>query len=227
MTVDQVKIHHEGGGQPNDVPKDGYSGWIGATGWQLVRPPWEDWSTKNLNHVVMGVCFSGQRESGIQGDPAHPVTDQELVWLNELCNEARRRGWITNIVQVTPHDNLFGSATVCPGTTVYARWVEVVNNCQIVYVPVPAPEDDDMESYAYPHGHTPSRFAGAVIDRANNRVTLYNGAKIDQPTVANTYWGAPNPNKILTSYDGRNALPPFSGFVVVTADTDEYRLAWV
>lgn len=222
--VSVVKIHHEGGGLPHDDPgvagTKGYSIWIGPTRYTMLRPPWTDFSTLNLNHVVLGVCYSGQRQDGIPGDPPHPVTDAELALTRDALANARSRGYVVDQPQVSPHDNLAGSATQCPGTKVYDRWHEIDAACRAVFIPPPAPEDDDMESYPYPHPTSPTKFSGAVIDRANKRVTLYGGAKIDQPTVAATYWGAPNPNPILTSYAEAN------GFCVVTADADEYHLHW-
>lgn len=205
---------------PNDIPKDGYSVWIGRTGFRLVRPPWEDTSTLNLNHVVMGVCFSGQRQDGIPGEPAFPVTDEELGWVRDACSEARRLGWLSPLTpEVTPHDNLAGSATVCPGTRVYARWHDVYQACLVSEVPAPAPEDD-MEFYPAPKNPHVNKLFGALIDLSNSRVVLYGGAKIDQDTIAGTFWGPPNPNKILTSY------AESGGFAVATSDSDLYHLHW-
>lgn len=218
--VDIVKIHHEGAGAPNDIPKDGYSGWIGKTGWQLVHPPWEDTSTLNLNGVVLGVCFSGQRQQNVPNSPSFPVTDREIEWLRELVDEARRRGWVTNTPEVSPHNNLAGSATVCPGTNVYARWRDVVSACMVVTVPSPPAKDDDTMGYTYPHLADLNRFSGAVVDRSNGRVTLYGNAKIDQPTLG-PFWGPPNSTGILTSY------PESNGFCVVCNDSAEYHLHWV
>lgn len=224
MTVSRIKIHHEGGGSPHDDPgvsgTKGYSIWIGPSRYTLLRPPWQDFATLNLNHVVMSCCFSGQRHAGIAGDPPHPVTDQEIGLLRAAVEDARRRGWVTNSPEVSPHDNLFGSATACPGSETYARWPQIVNACYVNTIPPPAPEDDDMEFYPYPHPKDPNKLCGALIDRANNRVTLYGGAKIDQPTVAGVFWGAPNPNHILTTYVETN------GFAVATADSDLYHLQW-
>jgi hypothetical protein len=225
MAVNIVKIHHEGGGNPHDDPGHsgtmGYSIWIGPSRYTLLRPPWQDFATLNLNHVVMSCCFSGQRHAGISGDPAHPITDTEIGLLRAAVEDARRKGWVTNTPAVSPHDNLFGSATACPGSEAYARWVDIVNACYVNTIPPPAPEDDDMESYRYPHPADPNKFSGAVIDRANKRVQLYGNAKINQPTVAGVFWGTPNPNGILTSYAEPN------GFCVVTTDSDEYHLSWV
>lgn len=233
--VNTIKIHHEGGGRPHDDPGHagtmGYGIWIGPSpgSFTMLRPPWEDFATLNLNHVVMSVCYSGQRHdtrNALQRflrwrNPAYPITDIEITNTRLAVEEARRRGWVTNTPAVSPHDNLFGSATACPGSETYARWVDVVNACYVNTIPVPAPEDDDMEFYPYPNPKDPNKLSGALIDRANNRVTLYGGAKIDQETVAGVFWGAPNPNKILTTFGEKN------GFAVATSDSDLYHLHWV
>lgn len=229
MTVDVVKIHHEGAGVPHDDAGNagatgGYSIWIGPSRYTLLRPPWEDWSTLNLNHVVMGCCFSGQRQDGIPGDPSHPITDTELSLLHAAFLDAHSRGWVTSTPQVSPHDNLAGSATVCPGTQTYDRWVQVVAACAVDTVPVPAPEDDDMLSFEHPNAPDKFKFYGVVIDRVNKRATLYNGAKVEEPMFAGVFLGVNDNNDWLTA--GAHSDGTLGGFYIATSDTDKFYFHW-
>lgn len=212
LPVNVVKIHHEGAGVPNDVPKNGYSVWIGPAGPQLVRAPTQDWSTLNLNGVVLGVCFSGQRQDGIAGDPAHPVTDAEIVAVASACAQARARGWITAVPVVSPHDNLSGSATVCPGSQVYARWNEIV---AAVECGAPAPKTEaNLLSFPAPNPPDPNRFHGVAVDLDKRAIVpTQPGITVEPLTINN-----PNPWNGGYAFDG--------GFAIWTADTDLYHFHW-
>lgn len=142
----KVVQHHEGSGKPRDgVELPFYSYVIGATEWHmrsdLVNPaapkPGGDTSTQNFNRLVIGVCLTGNRQTGIPGNPAYPITDFDIWAMQEIAIDARIKGWLVNNPDVEPHKKMPGSNTECPGDLTIARWPDIVNAYQFV-----VPEDD-------------------------------------------------------------------------------------
>jgi hypothetical protein len=117
--VSRVTIHHEGDGVPRvvNLAYAGYSAAVFPETHSLWRPPWTSWGTYHYNHVSLDVVLTGNRM-------VYPVTDDELVQLGKLCDEARGMGWIVDAPDVFPHRQSFNTA--CPGDLVIARWSDVV-----------------------------------------------------------------------------------------------------
>lgn len=123
--VSLVTIHHEGAGTPSDVTRGadgGYSIWIGAARYTMLRPPAVSFATLNFNHVSLDICLSGNRMTS-------PVTDGDITQIRNAVTEARGNGWVIDAPQVRAHRNSPGSSTVCPGDNAMARWGDIVAAC--------------------------------------------------------------------------------------------------
>lgn len=153
MPLNRVVQHHEGFGKPrNGVQLPHYSYILGLDEWHirsdLISPtapkPGGDTSTIDFNREVVGVCLTGNRQSGIKDNPAYPVTDVDIEMMVEVGVDARRRGWLISNPIVTPHKDMPGSNTVCPGDLTLARWGDVSNAYQLIVPPendMPADKD--------------------------------------------------------------------------------------
>lgn len=109
----RVVQHHEGAGAPSDnvmrFAAGGYSYGIGLHSWTRFRDPAEDYSTAGFNHVVVGVCLSGDRN-------VYPVTDNDILMMEQIAVDARGRGWLVVNPTVTPHREMPPpNNTICPG----------------------------------------------------------------------------------------------------------------
>lgn len=119
--VSRVTIHHEGAGSPTDSARgggEGYTYWLGTSKFTYLRTPWDSWATKGYNHVSVDICFSGNRMD-------HPVTDNDLKILENICRDAKNRGFVVSNPGIYPHQAT--SQTACPGSNTMARWNDVVN----------------------------------------------------------------------------------------------------
>lgn len=122
-----VVQHHQGAGAPNDnfaFAEGGYSYGIGVNGWRLFREPATDYSTIDFNHIVVGVCLSGNRED-------YPVTAKDLELIREIGVDAKTRGWLVQAPVVKPHREMPGSNTICPGENAAPPWKQYPGNRQV------------------------------------------------------------------------------------------------
>jgi hypothetical protein len=144
----RVVIHHQGAGRPNDnfaYADGGYSYGVGINLWRNFREPRLDWSTIDFNHVVVGVCLSGNREDYV-------VTQKDMQLLREISFDAKSKGWLVDIPEVIPHRESPGSNTVCPGMNAAPPWGPYPGDRQawdqiracFQGHNVPVPGDDDM-----------------------------------------------------------------------------------
>jgi hypothetical protein len=142
-----VVIHHQGAGTPNNAYQfagGGYSYGVGVGSWRNFRDPSTDFSTADYNHVVVGVCLSGNRNES-------PVTQMDLQQLREISLNAKHNGWLVQEPEVRPHREMGGgNNTICPGNNAAPPWGPYPGNRviwdQIVGCftgqAVPVPEDD-------------------------------------------------------------------------------------
>jgi hypothetical protein len=247
LPVTQIKIHHEGAGAPTDnvdrFAKGGYTVGVGQTLYRLFRSPDQDYSTLNLNYVVAGICFSGQRQDNVPDSPAYNVTDQEITLVKLACQEMRALGWILpGIIQVTPHDNLDGSATSCPGTRVYDRWDEIVAACEASVPPDPTPTPSEvlLTTVAQPGRTKNGRQGTARPCPPFGCVLLENGASLhgDQSSPPGRVWVSNNSTVIATGHKlvditpmlDSNGVPSGQGLVVLydlgNGDIGTYNIGW-
>lgn len=172
-----VTIHHEGDGTPTDEARGadgGYSAWIGATRYSLLRPPWVSWATLGFNHVSFDVCLSGNRM-------VVPVTDRDIGLIHAAFMDARAHDWVVPLPQVRDHHSSPGSRTVCPGRNTMARWNDVLGACRDVPNPHPPSTGEIMRDGYESKKSTPTRFRGAVVDLGAHTMTARGGANITPP----------------------------------------------
>src|SRR5215469_14798640 len=148
-----VVQHHEGAGVPSDnvdrFSAGGYSYGIGVSTWKCFRQPSEDYSTIDFNHVVVGVCLSGNRND-------FPVTDTDLQMMQEIAAHAKQNGWLIPYPNVMPHRDMPGSNTVCPGNLTMERWPSVKQAYQTVPMPVPQQRGVLLTTVASPQKGNPA-----------------------------------------------------------------------
>lgn len=114
-----VTIHHEGAGDPSDIPrgaKGGYTYWLGVTGFTRLRSPYESYATLHYNHVSVDICLSGNRDQ-------YEVTQLDLIRLGQIAADARGRGELGPNPVVRPHKWTFNTA--CPGGHTMAVWEDI------------------------------------------------------------------------------------------------------
>jgi hypothetical protein len=174
LPLDTIVQHHEGFGKPrNGIYLPHYSYILGLDEWHirsdLVSPvapkPGGDTSTENFNRKVIGVCLSGNRQTGIKDNPAYPVTDIDIEMMIEVGADARRRGWLIDNPSVRDHKDMPGSNTVCSGDLTRARWDDVWNAYQLR---VPSgddvPKDSDfVASFANASGSWKMKYDGSIF----------------------------------------------------------------
>lgn len=148
--VDRIFVHHEGAGRPRDgVVLEPYTLIIGLTEWHADGTPSTDYSTKGFNHVSLGICLTGDRHTG------YPVTDNDLVLIEQAIRHARNSNWVIESPIILPHKLAPGldTGTVCPGDKTMARWPDVVAALWsgLKTPPISPPQEDDVqEAIVYP-----------------------------------------------------------------------------
>lgn len=131
LPVSKVVVHHEGAGVPRDGTDLGYAGYtveITPTIYRILRAPDRDFATKDWNHRVASIVFTGDRTS-------HPLSFTEIFLFHAACADLMARNWLTRDCTAVPHRWSPGSATACPGQKVIDVWPTLVAQL----VPVPAP----------------------------------------------------------------------------------------
>src|SRR5262245_27959858 len=135
LPVRLVTIHHEGAGDPPNLPRGasgGYTYWIGVTDWTWLRSVWDSYATKDFNHVSLDICLSGNRQFRDRDHPGFLVSDADIHLIEGAVRDARQRGYVVDVPQVRAHRFSPGSTTVCPGTHTLDRWPAVEAACMKV-----------------------------------------------------------------------------------------------
>lgn len=213
IPVSLCTIHHEGAGAPSDVTRGaagGYSVWIGASRYTVLRPPWLSFATLDFNHVSLDICLSGNRMD-------HPVTDADIAMIRTACAEARRNGWVVDTPSVRAHKNSPGSSTVCPGDLAMARWSDIVAACRRAKTPDPISEESMRVLIPAPTQPTKGEWRGAVLDFVPGKpgtMVALGGAVIDP---------ALDPLESTIPWQGVSTIGLPVGTFVVVADTPDAR----
>jgi hypothetical protein len=234
--------HHEGDGKPrNGVYLPHYSYIIGLDEWHLrsdlVDPaapkPGGDTSTGDFNRTVIGVCATGQRQTGIPDSPAYPVTNTDIQIRVEIGNDARKRGWLVDYPNVVPHKDMPGNSTACPGDLTLQRWAEIKNAYQAHPVPVPQQGGVLLTTVASPQKGNPSgRVPTARPIPELGAILLENGASLkgDSPSGHNRVWLS---NDAAVKANGNKLIditPAFNGVIALfdlgNGQTGTYQLEW-
>jgi hypothetical protein len=222
LPLDTIVQHHEGFGKPrNGVYLPHYSYILGLDEWHIrsdlntpvAAKPGGDTSVIDFNRVVIGVCLTGNRQTGIPDNPAYPVTDVDIEMMVEVGIDARRRGWLIDNPHVRDHNSMPGSRTVCSGDLTRARWDDVYNAYQLT-IPVgdDVPKDKDfVASFANASGSWKMQYDGGI------------------ETISGTFFGSyftlppadrNDPNRrFLTGY-----AHPTSGYSIVSLKGEVYDL---
>lgn len=133
--VTRVTIHHEGAGEPTDVPRGaagGYTYWVGVDRWTRLRPVVTSYATKHYNHVSVDVCLSGERN-------ANAVDADDVRMIGECVGDARARGEVVDAPATYPHRESF--PTNCPGDRTMEQFGAIVAVTQAHATPLPPPID--------------------------------------------------------------------------------------
>lgn len=219
LPLSTVIQHHEGSGKPrNGVSLRFYSYIIGLSEWHirsgLIDPaapfPGGDTSTIDFNRRVIGVCLTGNRQTGIKDNPAYPVTDTDIEMMVEIGVDARRRGWLIDNPLVKPHEDMPGSHTVCPGDLTIARWDDVANAYQKTVIGDDVPKDSDfVASFANASGSWKMKYDGSIFTISG---TFFGSYFTLDPSIHN------DPNRrFLTGY-----AHPDKGYSIVSLKGEVY-----
>jgi hypothetical protein len=173
VLANRVTVHHEGAGSPTDnvdryLSTDKYSAGIGVTRYELRRSPQDSFRTDGQGGTVcLQICLSGNRND-------HAVTDDDLELIARCCNEARGKGWLTEVPEVFFHNDT--ASTACPGTHTAARRPDIEAACRTYTEHGPVPiEEDDMPTGAQMLAVTPSG-AGYWVVGSDGGVFCYGDA---------------------------------------------------
>lgn len=237
-----VVKHHEGTGRPrNGVQLLHYSYVIGLDEWHirsdLVSPtapkPGGDTSTIDFNRTVIGVCLTGNRQTGIKDNPAYPVTDTDIQMMREIAADAKARDWLVDYPNVMPHKDMPGSATVCPGDLTIARWPEIKHAYQSQPIPVPYLGGVLLTTVASPQkGNPAGRVPTARPIPELGAILLENGAALkgDSKSGHNRVWVSTDPavkangNKLIDITPAPNGVTAL--FDLGNGQTGTYQLEW-
>jgi peptidoglycan hydrolase-like protein with peptidoglycan-binding domain len=111
--TNRVIIHHEGGGAPRDswagIDAEAYSIAIGSTRIEVRRSPKDSFVTDGTSGDSLQILLTGNRDN-------YPVTDNDLVLIDQACDEAQNRGWIPAPSGRTCQFHGDTAATACPGS---------------------------------------------------------------------------------------------------------------
>jgi hypothetical protein len=122
--TNRIIIHHEGGGQPRDswegINAKKYSIAIGKTRIEVRRSPNESFITKGTSGRSLQILLTGNRDN-------YPVTDNDLVLIDQACDVARLRGWIPDPSQRVCQFHGDTMATACPGKKSRERRNDICN----------------------------------------------------------------------------------------------------
>lgn len=176
MMANRVTIHHEGAGKPRDsftFLEKRYSGGVGLTRYELVRSPHESFVTRGQGGVrSLQVCFSGDRRF-------YELSDNDLVLLRALVDDARARGWVTDRPDVFLHGDT-DKGTECPGGHVKARRAAIENACRVVPTSVVLPASGG-EMAVLPVKYPPAKvgkFPTPFYSHNDDHILAYNGAAV-------------------------------------------------
>lgn len=225
-----VVQHHEGAGAPsNNIMRfaaGGYTYGIGVDSWGRFRLPAEDYSTIDFNHVVVGVCLSGNRND-------YPITDKDIEMMTEIAADAKKNGWLVAFPNVMPHKDMPGSNTVCPGDFTMLRWADIKYAYQNHPVPVPNLRGVLLTTVASPQPGNPSgRIPTARPIPELGAILLENGASLkgDEPSGHNRIWTSSDPavkangNKLIDITPAPNGVVAL--FDLGNGQTGTYQLEW-
>jgi hypothetical protein len=146
MLVNRVTIHHEGAGSPTDnvsrYKSARYSAGIGINKYELWRDPAQSFVTKGQDRRCLQVCLSGNRDN-------YPVSTSDINLIDACCDEARDKGYLTDVPEVFFHNDTM--ATGCPGNyteQVRADITNAIRGGAAPPLPIEFPERTDMVGFA-------------------------------------------------------------------------------